>query len=120
MSLVETVRAITKEEMNRLARIIQDELKAACPVDSGMAVRSIHIEVEDDNHIFVGAHASFPPNGNDGGTHLYYADQGNGGGGRIIYPTRYKALHLKDGSYRAYVHGYSGKHFIRAVANRHR
>lgn len=120
MSLVEKVRAITREQMMELARTIEGELKAACPSDSGDARRSIHIEEEDESHIFVGAHASFPPNGDDPGTHLYYADQGNGGRKRTIKPTRYKALHLKDGSYRAWVHGYEGKHFIKAVADRHR
>lgn len=120
MSLVEKVRAITKEQMMELAQTIQGELKAACPSDTGAARASIHIEEEGEYRIFVGAHASFPPDGNDPGTHLYYADQGNGGRGRTIYPTRYKALHLKDGSYRALVHGYEGKHFIAAVANRHR
>lgn len=122
MSLVETVRAITKEQMLELARTIEGELKAECPSDTGMARRSIHIEEEDDSHIFVGAHASFPPDGNDGGTHLYYADQGNranGSDGRI-HPTRKKALALKDGSIRASVRPYGGKHFIEAVANRHR
>ena len=120
MSLVEKVRAITREEMRQLAVTIEGELKAECSSDSGAARASIHIEEIDEAHIFVGAHASFPPNGDDGGTHLYYADQGNGGRGRIIRPTSYRALHLKDGSYRASVHGYEGKHFIKAVADRHR
>lgn len=120
MSLVEKVRAITKEQMLELARTIQGELIAECPSDSGAARGSIHIEEEGEYRIFVGAHASFPPNGDDPGTHLYYADQGNGGRNRTIYPTRYKALHLKDGSYRASVRGYEGKHFIAKVANRHR
>ena len=120
MSLVEKVRAITLEQMRELAQTIQGELKSACPSDSGMARASIRIEEESETLIFVGAHASFPPNGNDGGTHLYYADQGNGGKGRTIRPTRRKALHLKDGSFRASVHGYEGKHFITEVANRHR
>ena len=127
MSLVETVRAITKEHMMQLAQTIEGELKAEASNHkstnrhpTGMAAASIHIEEEDETHIFVGAHASFPRNGDDPGTHLYYADQGNGGRGRIIRPTRYKALHLKDGSYRAFVHGYEGTHFIKAVADRHR
>ena len=120
MSLVETVRAITKEQMRELAVTIQGELKGACPSDTGAARGSIQIEEEGEDRIFVGAHASFPRNGDDPGTHLYYADQGNDGRSREIYPTRYKALHLKDGSYRGMVHGYDGKHFIKAVADRHR
>ena len=120
MKKKEKVRAITEEQMMELARTIQGELISACPSDTGAARGSIKIEKESDTLIFVGAHASFPRNGDDPGTHLYYADQGNGGRGRIIRPTRYKALHLKDGSYRAFVHGYEGTHFIKAVADRHR
>lgn len=51
----------------------------------------------------------------------YYAAYGNGGRGRIIYPTHAKALHLKDGSYRSAVHGYTpSSNFIKDVADRHR
>lgn len=133
MSLVETVQAITKEEMMRLARTIEGELKAEASDHkssnrhpTGMAAASIHIEEEDETHVFVGAHASFPKDGNDGGTHLYYMDQGNGGG-TIRSKRRYDRkgrepgkLQLWDGSYRTSVSGYSGRGFIAKVADRHR
>ena len=120
MSLVEKVFAISREQMRQIAQTVEGELKSACPSDTGAAKGSIHIEEKSETNILVGAWASFPPSGDDPGTHLYYADQGNGGRGRIIKPTRYRALHLKDGSYRSQVHGYEGKHFIAEVADRHR
>lgn len=133
MSIVEKVREITKEKMLELAKTIEGELKAEAVgkrahVRTGMAQASIHIEEEDETHIFVGAHATFPKDGNDGGTHLYYLDQGNGGSGRIIkskrkYDRRGREpgkMALKDGTYRTSVHGYSGTGFIADVANRHR
>lgn len=133
MSLVEKVRAITLEQMRELAQTIEGELKAEAVgkrahVKTYKAQASIHIEEEDETHIFVGAHASFPKDGNDGGTHLYYLDQGNGGSGREIRSKRKYdrkgrkpgKLALKDGSYRTVVHGYSGTGFIKKVADRHR
>lgn len=131
MSLVEKVRAICREEMLELARTIEGELKVGAVgkrahVRTGKAALSIHIEEEDEAHIFVGAHASFPPDGDDDGTHLYYLDQGNGGG-RIHSKRQFDRkgrppgkLALKDGSYRTSVSGYSGTGFIATVANRHR
>lgn len=133
MSLVETVKAITREQMLQLAQTIEGELKAEASNHkstnrhpTGMAAASIHIEEEDEAHIFVGAHASFPKDGNDGGTHLYYMDQGNGGG-TIRSSRKYDRrgrepgkLQLWDGSYRTSVSGYSGKGFIKKVADRHR
>lgn len=133
MSLVEKVRAITLEQMRELAQTIQSELiaEASDHKDSnqhptGKAAASIRIEEEDETHIFVGAHASFPKDGNDGGTHLYYMDQGNGGGtirSKRKYDRRGRKpskLRLWDGSYRTSVSGYSGKGFIKKVADRHR
>lgn len=118
MSLVEKVFAITKEQMMELAQTIEGELKAECPKRSGEARGSIHIEPIDDTHIFVG------------GTnlHLYYADQGNGGARRVIRSTRKYdrkgrepgKLRFSDGSFHSYAHGYEGKHFVKAVADRHR
>ena len=118
MSLVEKVRAITKEGMRELANTIEVELRAECPKRSGEAVRSIRIEEIDENHIFIGG----------SNLHLYYADQGNGGSGRIIRSTRPVdrngrppgKLKFSDGSFHTYAHGYTGKHFVRAVADRHR
>lgn len=133
MSLVEKVNAITKEAMMELAKTIEGELKAEASAHratnqhpTGKAAASIHIEEEGEYQIFVGAHASFPKDGNDGGTHLYYMDQGNGGGtihSKRKYDRRGREpgkLQLWDGSYRNSVSGYGGKHFIAKVANRHR
>ena len=133
MSLVEKVRAICEEEMMELAKTIEGVLKAEAVgkrahVRTGMAAASIHIEREDDTHVFVGAHASFPRDGNDGGTHLYYLDQGNAQKGDKIrsrrkYDRRGREpgkLALKDGSYRTVVSAYKGTGFIKEVADRHR
>lgn len=133
MSIVEKVREITKEKMLELAKTIEGELKAEASDHkttnqhpTGMAAASINIEEEDEEHIFVGAHASFPKDGNDGGTHLYYMDQGNGGG-TIRSKRKYDRkgrepgkLQLWNGSYRNSVSGYSGKGFIKKIADRHR
>lgn len=129
MALVETVQAITKRHMLELAETIEREMKAEASkhkasnhAPTGAAAASIHIEEEDEAHIFVGAWASFSITGNDGGTHLYYMDQGNranGADGRI-HPIRAKALRLRDGTIKDSVRPYSGRGFIAKIAARHR
>lgn len=53
--------------------------------------------------------------------HLYYLDEGNGGKGRRIYPTRGRALYVKDyGVWAGSVSGYDGFHIARKVANKYR
>lgn len=128
MSLVKIVEDICREQVQEIAETIEGELKAECPTASGMAQASIHIEDFGEFTKRIGAYASFPPDGNDGGTHLYYADQGNSGSGPLIFSKRPVdrlgrppgKLALKDGSYRSNVSSYGGKHFIADVANRHR
>lgn len=118
MSLVEKVRAITKQGMMELADTIEVELRSECPRRSGEAARSIGIEPIDDYHIFVGG----------SNLHLYYADQGNGGSRRIIKSTRpYDRngvppgkLKFSDGTFHTSARGYNGKHFVKMVADRHR
>ena len=121
MSLVEKVRAITLEQMRELAQTIEGELKAECPVKSGEARRSIHIEEIDDTHIFVGGTNE----------HLFFADQGNKqkysyfGGRRNPNAPNYqrrgsRVLKFSDGSIHTYARTYEGKHFVKEVADRHR
>lgn len=110
MSLVEKVFAISKEHMHELAATIEGELKAECPVRSGEAQGAIGIEEIDEKHIFVGGE----------NTHLFFADQGNNQRLRTILPVRAKALRFEDGTFHASASTYSGKHFVKAVANRHR
>lgn len=104
------LKAKTQEGLDRFASQIEGELKAACPVDSGEARRSIHIEKVSETGRFIG------------GTnlHLFFADQGNAQRRSTIYPKKARALHFKDGTYHAYASTYQGKHFVAAVANRHR
>ena len=123
MSLVEKVYAITREQMRELAETIEGELKAECPVRSGEAKASIHIEEIDEEHIFVGGENE----------HLFFADQGNNQSGGRIYP-RGNALAFHGwGKWAGGGHGkpngkyvlpsvsaYKGKHFVRDVADRHR
>ena len=53
--------------------------------------------------------------------HLYYLDEGNGGKGRRIYPTRGRALYVKDyGVWAGSVSGYDGFHIARKVASKYR
>lgn len=108
MSLVEIVHASVVQQMGDIAGVIEGELKGACPVRSGEARDAIHQEQVSEFVIRIGGI-------ND---HLYFADQGNGH--RIIYPVKAKALHFSDGSFHNRANPYPGKHFVRAVANRHR
>ena len=94
-------------------------------VRTGMAQASIHIEDIGTGSVFgagrfIGANCNF--DSDDGGTHLYYMNYGNRGNGPggMIYPTRKKALALKDGSLAAYVRTYNGKHFIEKIADKYR
>ena len=132
MSLVEKVTAITEEQMMELAKTIEGELISEVSAHSrtGRAAGSIHIEKEDDTHIFVGARANFGDY-RDGGMHLYYLDQGNGGSGKTIkskrkYDRRGRKpgkLKIMNGMYTMYatsVSGYEGANIIKEVADRHR
>lgn len=122
MSVWQKVVEIVNKAMNTEAGQILKELRAECPKDSGDTARRIHImSGKEDATVSITAKGlirSVRIGSND--LSAYYADQGNGGRSRIIRPTRSKALHLKDGSYRAYVHGYEGSHFVKRVADRHR
>lgn len=110
MSLVEKVRVICKEQMMELAQTIEGELKAECPVRSGEAKASIHIEEIDEEHIFIGGENE----------HLFFADQGNNQSVRTIRPVRARALHFSDGTFHSKASTYKGKHFVKKVADRHR
>lgn len=110
MALVEKVKAITRGHMETLAKTIEKELKTECPVRSGEAKRSIHIEEVDDTHIRIGGN-------ND---HLFFSDQGNNQRLRTITPVRARALRFEDGTFHASASTYSGKHFVKKVADRHR
>ena len=110
MSLVEKVEAITKEEMNRLAKTIYGELKAECPKRSGEAQRSIGIEPIDEYRIFVGGE----------NLHLFFADQGNNQSKKLILPVKAKALRFDDGTFHASAKTYEGSHFVKKVADKHR
>lgn len=123
MSIWQKVVEIVNVKMNTEAGQILQELRAECPKDSGETARRIHIMgAKEDATVAIGGVKGLIHSVRIGSNDLsaYYADQGNGGSGRIIRPTRSKALHLKDGSYRAYVHGYEGSHFVKRVADRHR
>ena len=123
MSVWQKVVEIVNDVMNTEADQILYELRATCPKDTGETARSFRIMGKNDD-------STVPTVGGKGliqsirigSTKLsaYYADQGNGGKSRIIRPKHAKALKLKDGSYRTYVHGYDGTDFVRWVADRHR
>ena len=127
--LIETVGDIVQEEMDRIAKQIQSEMiveaskhKPSYRSPTFDAAASIHIEDIGTGSVFgmgrfIGATANF---NDDGGTHLYYMDQGNGGNGRIIRPKTSKVLKLDDGSFAPYVRGYSGRGFIKKIADKYR
>ena len=121
MSFESQVIAICERELDRVAAEIESEMKAkvAEHYKSGDAERAIHIERTGVLTRFIGG------TGGEGTKHLYYLDQGNGGRGRIIRPTRSKALRLTDGrgntrAFAKQVHGYDGIHFVAEIASRHR
>lgn len=115
MSIVEKVREICEENLDRLAVQIQYELKQACPKRTGEAARSVHIEKTSDTTRFVGSEH----------LHFRFADQGNGTGGipksgqRKVMPvsgSRGEWIAFRTGPF----NNYEGKHFVRDVADRHR
>ena len=122
MSLRNQIESVIAKELDRVAKQIEGELKAECPVRSGEARNSIHIEETSQFERFVG--------GNN--LHLYYADEGNGGKGGRIYPHGNALAFHGWGSYAGKGHGkggkyvlpsvssYDGKHFVRTVADKHR
>lgn len=121
MSLVEIVNNVCMSELDRVASVIEGELKDECPKRTGQAAASIGISAPSDVTRRIGGV-------ND---HLFFADQGNGGRGTIIKSTReYDRLGRRPGklvvmngmytSYRNSVHGYEGRHFVEKVAARHR
>ena len=110
MSIVSSVRSAIIAELDRVSQQIEGELKAECPKRSGEAAASIHIEETGELSRFVGGTNA----------HLYFADEGNNQRLGTIYPVRAKALRFTDGSFHASASTYEGKHFVRAVADRHR
>lgn len=122
MSLWDKVVEIANKAMNTEANQILGELQAECPKDTGRTAASFHIMGGKGEALVSLGGKGIIGSVRIGSNELsaLYADEGNGGRGRIIYPTHAKALHLKDGSYRASVHGYEGSHFVARVANRHR
>ena len=110
MPLVEIVQSLCEKDMKEIANTIEGELKAECPVQSGEAQASIHVEQKSATSYRIGA----------ANLHLFFADQGNNQSKSIIYPVRRKALQFTDGSFHGSASTYEGKHFVREVANRHR
>ena len=132
-SLIEAVGNIVQNELDRIAKEIEGQMKAEAGKHkgsyrspTGAAMASIHIEDIGTGSVFgagrfIGADASFDSGGDgDGGVHLYYMNYGNGGSGRIIKPNTKKALRLKDGTITPYVFGYNGRHFIEKIADSYR
>ena len=102
------------EKLDEVASTIESEMKGIVGGHrrSGMAVGAIHIEDTGEFSRFVGG------TGGEGTMHLYYLNEGNGNG--RIYPTRAKALYLKDYNiWRGSVKTYEGIHFVEEIAARH-
>lgn len=123
MSIWDKVVGIVNKTMNTTANSILEELKYACPKDSGKTAASFHIMGGGEDATVSVSGRGLIRSVRIGSNELsaYYAAYGNGGRGRIIRPTHAKALHLKDGSYRSQVHGYTPpSNFVKDVADRHR
>ena len=131
--LIEAVTNIVQDELDRIAKEIEAEMKAEAGRHKSTyrsptyaAQSAIHIEDIGTGSVFgagrfIGADANFDSSGDgDGGVHLYYMDQGNNAHGQFIYPKRKKALKLKDGTIAPYVRSYSGRHFIKKIADKYR
>ena len=110
MSLADIAKNAITEELDRVAEMIEGELKNACPSKTGRARSAIHTEHTGEYERFVG--------GTD--LHLYFADEGNNQRLGTIYPVRARALRFTDGSFHASASTYEGRHFVKAVADRHR
>lgn len=121
---VETLKVACEKELHELANTINGELKAEASKGAGKArgkyatgaaVGAIHIEMGTVS-AFVGG------TGGEGTKHLFWLDEGNGG--RRIY-AKGRALGKYPGGipgigWRKSVSSYSGTHFVRRVADRHR
>lgn len=115
-ALVEYVNKIALEHIDKVAEMIEDDMKAVVSQHSrsGQALGAIHIEKPAEFIRYIGAR------GNEGAKHLYYLDQGNAGSGKRIYPKDSKALYLKDyGIYRGAVNAYSGIYFLKEIADKY-
>ena len=110
MSLVQIVNNVCISEMDKVASVIEGELKAECPKRTGEAASSIGISTPSTVVRRIGGT----------NTHLFFADQGNNQSKRTIYPVRAKALRFTDGSFHARASTYEGSHFVEKVADRHR
>ena len=110
MSLVEIVNNVCMSELDRVASVIEGELKEECPKRTGQAAASIGISAPNEFTRRIGGV-------ND---HLFFADQGNGQSVKVIRPVRARALRFNDGTFHAKANTYEGKHFVEKVAARHR
>lgn len=135
-SITDIVTGMTNKRIKELAYEIKDEIEDILSdhVCTGAALNSFEVHFNGaggGGSFSAGAEGSFR-----GGfltsvsivSHepsAYYLDQGNGGPGRRIVSTGYpkKRLHLEhigEGVYARSVRGYSGIHYIKEVADRHR
>lgn len=122
-AFVHVVEVAVEKETDRVVKGIYGEMKAVVGGHSrtGQAVGAIHIEGGGSSWFIGGT-------GGEGTKHLYYLNEGNGGSGAIITSTRKVdrlgrkpgKLAVMDGMYttfRPYVHGYSGIHFVESIAS---
>lgn len=131
MSLTEMLERKMKEELDDVARIIEQEMKSFilnghdC---SGAALKAIHIEKIDEYTRFVGG-TDGTGTGKTGTDHLKMLNDGNGTGGipkegrpRRPMPMTYSLTPKSDpfGGYAMKARNYAGTHFIQDIADRHR
>ena len=130
MAIWDKVVEIANKAMNTEASQILGELKAACPYRTGTTQRSFHIMRGSGNATVSVGGSGLITSVRIGSTldSAYYADQGNSATSKYVsfapYPgwdTSKRPYVSKDGMVHSHGRaGYEGKHFVKAVADRHR
>ena len=130
MALMDRVVEIVNKAMNTEANQILNELKAACPKRTGKTANSFHImRGSGEATVSVGGKGLIK-SVRIGSTldSAYYADEGSGATSKYVAFPPYPGWDYGRRPYKSkdgLVHsqgraGYEGKHFVKAVADRHR
>ena len=128
MAILDKVVEIVNKAMNTEASQILGELKAECPKQTGKTAASFHIMRGSGNATVSVGGSGFITSVRIGSTldSAYYADQGNSATGKFIAFVPYGGIDASKRPYakgKVYSHGrvgYEGRHFVKAVADRHR
>lgn len=121
-TLVELAKGYIDGQLEQIAHEIYMDMNAAISRHnrSGAAIQALVAERVSDSSYFIGAHVGNDPTGKDGGLHIMWLNDGNAGNmGKLLYPTRARALKTPYG-YKANVRSHGGEHFIEKIASKYR